>query len=397
MKHCFKKYIFFYIAAYFLLVPLKLYANTPSLNFPNELLPAINNLLDHMESPEKTPVNLDMMPEILDFVDKPKTVGETMSLGKRNGAVSDYYEFSVNGSLAKILDLTYNPDIPSNLTLPSSIRRSHWIVVNGKTKPLPRLSTELNNLDKPLIINGVEFIEISPDTFSGAYYAYNVDRLLILLKHKGRTALISVSNQQDKSEVGKKGIILGDDDEWNYIYSDEKGTTLPGTGWAKTYMYSSATISVFYESDTTPKQVKCAVFKWLNAGWLGVNFVKPAHIRNGMERYAKDFCKIIESPSLSNTTSLAQMFQKIHNLSKDELKSCTTACYNKIIDQFQNENKKNKKWFSKLFKKENYINELNRQEMEALIEIEYLKYKLGKPHRFDTSYFGVSPAKLESL
>ncbi len=103
------------------------------------------------------------------------------------------------------------------------------------------------------------------------------------MKHKGRPALISVSNQKGISDVGRKGLILGNDEDWNYIYSGEAGTTLPGTGWADTYMYGSASITIYYELGTNPKQVKCAVFKWLDAGWLGINFVKPAHIRKGQE------------------------------------------------------------------------------------------------------------------
>ena len=70
-----------------------------------------------MEGSEEKTLSLDMIPVILDFIETPKSLGESMSLGERNGAVSDYYEFSVNRSLGEVLDLAYNPDLPSNLTL----------------------------------------------------------------------------------------------------------------------------------------------------------------------------------------------------------------------------------------------------------------------------------------
>ncbi len=397
MKHGFIRKVFITVIVFIILVPLKLFAARAADSIPGDLYPALNHLLAHMESGEKKPLNLDLLPRILDFIEAPKALGETMSMGEREGAVSDYYEFTVNRSLGEVLDLAYNPELPPSLTLPSSVRHSRWIgAEEDKSVILPRFSDKLDHLDRPIVIKGVEFIENSPDTFSGAYYSYNVDRLLILIKHNGRPALISVSNQRGKSDVGKKGLILGDDEEWNYIYSGEKGTTLRGTGWADTYIYDSASILVYYESDTDPGQVKCGVFKWLNAGWIGMNFVKPAHIRKGMERFAKDFCEVVESPSLADTESLVQMYQKIQSLSLDELKAITSAYYNqKNISRFQLENSQYKRWIRKLFKEDNYINRLSRHEMEALVSIEYLKYKMGKHHSFGSEYFPMSPVDKE--
>lgn len=388
MKHGLLKKILFLIFLSIILTRFNLYAAEPADCIPDDLFPAVNHLLDYMDPSEKKSLNLNFMPHILDFVETSKPLGETMTLGEHDGAVSDYYEFSVNRSLKEVLDLAYNPDLPANLTQPSSVRRSYWTVVDSENMTLPRLSAELDHLDKPLFINGVEFIENSPDTFSGAYYAYNVDRLLILTKHKGRPALISVSNQKGTSDVGKRGLIIGNDIEWNYLYTGEKGTALPVAGRADTYMYGSASITIYYELDTNPGQVKCAVFKWINAGWMGMNFVKPHHIRKGLERFARDFRQVVESPSLSDTGSFAQVYQKILAMSFDELKAKTTAYYNReIINRFQTDNARHKKWITRLFKEGDYINGLNRQEMVALFSIEYLRSKLGKNNAVESAYF----------
>ena len=66
-------------------------------------------------------------------------------------------------------------------------------------------------------------------------------------------------------------------------------------------------------------------------------------------------------------------------MSFDELKAETSAYYDpKNISRFQLENSQNKKLITKLFQGSKYINSLNRQEMEAFVSIEYLKYKMGK-------------------
>ena len=261
-------------------------------------------------------------------------------MGKRNGASSNYYEFTLNRSLKEVLDLVYNPDIPSHITTPASIRRSEWINVNGKKQKLPKLSEHLNGLaEEPFLVKGVEFIENTPDTFSGAYYAYELDRALLLIHHKGRKILISMSHQRDKSDVGKKGLVLGSDDNWDYIYTGEKGCTRSGLGWVESYMYDSASIAVYYEEGGPSPKVHCGLFKWLRAGWAGINMVKPHHIRDGVKRFAKPLKNIVESPLLANTDQLAKTLQKINAMSEEELRQKVQRYYLHLKELHQNQNR----------------------------------------------------------
>jgi len=62
-------------------------------------------------------------------------------------------------------------------------------------------------------------MEITPDTHSGAYYACNIHQTLLLFKYRQRNILVTVSRQVDVSTVGKKGYVLGGDDDWDYLYS----------------------------------------------------------------------------------------------------------------------------------------------------------------------------------
>jgi hypothetical protein len=82
----------------------------------------------------------------------------------------------------------------------------------------------------------------------------------------------------DVSDVGKKGYVMGTDDDWDYFYSGKPGLTIPALGWVKSYMYGSSGINIYEEIDPQAGKVRCAVFKWLRAGWSGVNMVRRVYI-----------------------------------------------------------------------------------------------------------------------
>jgi hypothetical protein len=55
---------------------------------------------------------------------------------------------------------------------------------------------------------------------------------------------------------------------------------------------------MYEEIDPVTTKVRCAVFKWLRAGWSGINMVRSKHIYNGLKRFAKPLKEILEYPSL---------------------------------------------------------------------------------------------------
>jgi hypothetical protein len=77
----------------------------------------------------------------------------------------------------------------------------------------------LDKLDSPVVINGLQHMEITTDTHSGAYHAYNIHQTVLLFRYRQRNTLVTVSKQVDVSTVGKKGYVLGTDDDWDYFYS----------------------------------------------------------------------------------------------------------------------------------------------------------------------------------
>lgn len=393
MNHCpqFKTYLLIWMFS--LLFPIQAAAATPLTQPPVGLSEAIDNMLAFADSDGDSALDTDLIPRILDFIDTPKQLGESFPLVDRSEEASDYYEFTINRSFDEVIELVYHPELPSFLTIPSSVRRSHWVSVNGKSQVPPALRPDRIDPQNPLIIKGLEFIENSPDTYSGAYYAYNLQRALILTMYQGRRVLISISSQADKSQVGKKGVVLGDDREWNYLYTGETGTTLPGMGWADTYIYGSDAIMIYYETGGGREQVKCGVFKWINAGLWGMNFAQPENVRKGVERFATDFRAIIESPKLTDVTRIVQMFKGISDLSLNDLRTMSSDYFDHIQQRYRDDSPKYEKWFVKLFKDRTYLESLSREEMQALVSIEYLKYLMGKPHNLDMGRFATSVAK----
>lgn len=352
---------------------------------PPELSQALEEFIASSRQHDARIPETEMMSRVVDFVTKPKNPDIIYHMGLRDGAASNYSEFTINRSLKEVLDLVYNPDIPSHIVTPASIRRSRWLRINGESKKLPMLSDYLSILTDPVLINGVEFIENTPDTFSGAYYAYELDRALILARFKGRNVLISISQQRDKSDVGKKGLVLGNDDNWNYIYTGIKGCSRTGLGWVKSYMYDSASVTVYLEEKGPSARVRCGVFKWVHAGWAGINMVQPHHIRDGVARFSRNFKKIIESPNLEDIVQLSRDFEQIKTLSESQLRQKVGRYYLQLEELNQDKNRLARDWFEGLMGDDGYLANMETDEMRAVLELAYLKHLLGKPPGVDVT------------
>ena len=142
---------------------------------------------------------------------------------------------------------------------------------------------------------------------------------------------------------------------------------------------------VYYETDDPVPQVKCGMFKWLDAGWAGINMVQPAHIRKGVERFAQTFKTVIEAPAMQVTDELAGAFRHIDNLSTETLRHQIGDHFSMLRTTHAADSKRNQKWFKKLFKDDTYLNGLQREELKALITKAYLKHLMGRGQGIDVS------------
>jgi len=320
----------------------------------------------------------DRIAEVLDFVQKPQKGSKLYYSDNWFGADSAYYEFDINENLSQTLRLSHSPDIPSFLLLPSSVRLSYWKKINGRNQPLPRLWERLPNLDRPEVLKGVEYIENTPDIFSGAYYRYDLNRALILFKYQGRNIFISISKQADISDVGRKGLVLGSDDDWNYLYSDQKGLTKAGLGWISSYMYDSFSITVYDEINPGQPLVRCGIFKWVRAGWAKLNVVNKRHIYAGMDRYVKTFKEIVENPFLPEPAELERLFAAIDNFSEQELKGRVQKYFKALKEHYASGKDISRMWIDEILKNDRYVTQLTKKEMKSILVLEELKKILHK-------------------
>jgi hypothetical protein len=345
---------------------------------PQALSAGLHHFLD-LADPDKT-VAFDpkKVAGILDFINQPGKDAALYYADSVLGTPSAYYEFDIRENLKKIIAYSFNPDIPDIATVPSSVRLLYWLDARKNRQSPPPIGQYLDRLDSPVVINGLQYMEITPDTHSGAYYAYNLYQTVLLFKYRQRNILVTVSRQVDVSTVGKKGYVLGGDDDWDYLYSGKTGLTIPALGWVKSYMYESSGINIYDEIDPVAMKVRCAVFKWLRAGWSGINMVRRQHIYSGLKRFAKPLKEILEYPSLPSVESMAGDFSRIKGFSEDTLRSKMKIYSGMLQSRYKGGKGHAKKLPSFLSKSKNHWAQMSRDEMESALVIEYMKYAVGK-------------------
>lgn len=345
---------------------------------PQSFSPGLSYLQELVDPGSGDLFDPDRIAEILAFVQKPKNQSSLYYTDDLFGADSAYYEFDIHANLDQVLKLSHNPDIPSFLLMPSSVRLSYWTEINGRRQPLPRLWQLLPDLKANVIVKGVEHIENTPDIFSGAYYSYDLNRVLILFRYQGRNIFVSISKQTDISDVGRKGLVLGPDDAWNYLYSDQKGLTKAGLGWVSSYMYDSFAVTVFDEIEPGKPLVRCGIFKWIRAGWAKLNVVNKRHIHSGLDRYAKTFKEIIEHPFLPGSTELQQLLAKIGNFSDQELRRRTQSYFHALKEHYGSSDQLSRHWVADILNNDRYVARMTSEEMKSILVVQALKKILRK-------------------
>jgi len=255
---------------------------------------------------------------LVDYVLTSKKHNE-YTLPKSQECAGAYYEFDTKINFLRFIDYSYSPFILSVITKPSSLRYSFWTAFGNETERLPVNWKPVLPGGTPVIIHGKERDSNSPDLNTGVYHEYDLKRMLVLLNYKGRQVMLSISKQIGKSDVGKKGYILGSDNDWQYYYTGESGSTMTGLGWAKSYIYDYFSVSIYVESGSASTMVKTGVFQWLRAGWSGINFVNSGHILRGMKRFGRDYKMVLESPRLPAPNKIFSVHQGLSDMPADVL------------------------------------------------------------------------------
>jgi hypothetical protein len=310
---------------------------------------------------------------LVDYVLESKSIKES-DLPKIKEAPGAYYEFDTRINFSSFMQYSYNNQIPSALTSPASLRYSLWTGLKGELQNMPSSWKLVPPAGKPVIIYGLQHDGITPDLTTGVYYEYDLKKTFILLNHKGRQVLITISKQIDISDIGKKGVILGNDEDWNYYYSGVPGSAKAGLGWVKSYIYDYFSVGVHVESGSSPSMVRVGSFQWIRAGWSDINFVKTSHIIKGMKRNAKNSKTILESPKLPAPKQIVSNYQRLSALPKNDL----VERYNALQQARQSlAILSGKIKTNDIKKQDSYANTPKEQIIEELM-LEYFKITMGK-------------------
>jgi hypothetical protein len=300
--------------------------------------------------------------------------GSSGFLKEREDASGAFHSFTLKTDYTRILDYVYSPDIPNFITMPSSLREQRWLTpetLDG-LRDLPRSVESTADIR---LLRGQERETITPDTNTGGYYSYDQQRVVALFPGPYGPVFISASIQDGPSEVGKKGCVVGDDNNWNYLYSGVKGLNKMGIGWVDSFLYHAQSVLV-YVTDSTRQSVRVGSFKWLNAGWAQINMVKSSHILEGIKRFAEDFKSVMESPGLPDPEELAQTHKKLADQSEERLREMIAPYFDALAGLDSSD------VCSSLFAKQlttgDYLRQMSRGEMVRVLFLEYVKEMIGK-------------------
>jgi hypothetical protein len=219
--------------------------------------------------------------------------------------------------------------------------------------------------------------------FSGAYFHYTLDTRIILMRHQGRRLFLSISRQPEKSEVGKKGAIVGGDHSWNYLYASSSGLVKPGLGWVKSYIYDSLSVVIYMEPAGDKDRIEVGIFKWLSAGWAGMNMVKPSHIHEGLLRFADPFKQLLERADLPAPEWLAAYFRPLGEMTLEDLRDQARRYHQRLRRRYADAPPFNNAKLAKLFADPAYADGLDRIQMEAMLAKDYVKPIFGKQSLLD--------------
>ncbi|MBI5582034.1 MAG: hypothetical protein HY895_22990 [Deltaproteobacteria bacterium] len=345
---------------------------------PGDATPGLLHLASLVGPENQNSFHPEQIAGLLRFIDAPKRKDAMYSAKPMDGASSSYFDVDVRMPLDDLLKYTFNPRIHGSASVPASLRMAAWEKYEKPWQSFPRVWELFDPNGTPVLIRGMETVENTPDLSTGGYYRYTLFRTVILFRSGERRVVISLAKQAGPSEVGKKGYILGEDEDWDYFYSGEPGLDVTGLGWVKSYMLESFGISIYFESAPAAPGVRVANLKWLRAGWSGLNVVRSEHIYSGLKRFALTTQQILESPRLPAVATLEDVCQRISNLTEAQIREKMQAYRNVLLARTERLNGSARKSLPESFWNDDWWARMTREEMESVLVLETLKVYLGR-------------------
>ncbi|MCJ8500442.1 hypothetical protein [Desulfatitalea alkaliphila] len=345
----------------------------------DDLEKGLDHLLGFVAS-EQSAEGLDrsVVDDVLQYVEQSPEMAQ-YTPRERDGVRGAFLSYAVERPLDEVVRYAYNRRIPEGASNPSSIHFARWTSINGASDDaLPDIWPLLTSLEQPTVIRGVSRETIAPDLHTGAYYAYDLQRAIVLLQDGSRRAVISLSNQIGHSDVGRKGVIVGDDKDWNYLYTEAQGVNKAGLGWVKSRIYQFLSVCIYIEDQASPGIVKMGVFQWLGAGWAGFNMVDTHHIQKGLERYAVQFKAMMTADEMPEPQALEALYDVLHQSDEGLLRKTAYDVTRHIHGLAKKGDSARERRTADDVDPRTYVDGLDREELVTVIMREYVKHRLGK-------------------
>ncbi|MDE7469596.1 MAG: hypothetical protein K2M30_04845, partial [Desulfovibrionaceae bacterium] len=263
-------------------------------------------------------ITLEEIQALLDFTFSSASSG-MHSIKERNGKGAFLRE-RVHAPITHVIPYYFSNSIPLEVIHPAGVRS---VITLRGTEMIPQATTSqfLNKtLSSITSYIGYDKEETTADLFTGASYTYAIKKMRILLpEYKGKRIAIIVNKQLEPSTISTKTVTLGDDQNWNYIYSTLQGSLHASTGWVKSHIYDSAMIFLIVENpqDNT---TELFLFKWLRAGWLRINVVSSSHIYRGSKRVLYSINKVLSNPHVPSAQNIAKKYAELRKMDENQLR-----------------------------------------------------------------------------
>jgi hypothetical protein len=306
----------------------------------------------------------------------PAVIPDEVRVAKREQGEGVLMRQAFRIPFAKLVRYCFDPRIPTEVLYPMVLRRGYWLpdsqLAQDKVPLWNRLDTQ-----GMLVLRGAEYEEITPDAFSGCYYNYTLLRLIVLLHVDGKPVLFSVSRQSGPSSVGRKAAIVGQDSSWYYVYTKVVGSNLKLVGWAETYMYDSANVSLMYPGDSGGG---LAFFKWVKAGWSNMNMVKSKHIRTGGERFLATMRQVLDAHKLPEPEAIYARHKELAAMDDAALRAAFEPHAAALASAAHGDSLLSGADFQAVLKDGAYARQVGREELISELMKLYMKERLGMPN-----------------
>jgi hypothetical protein len=130
---------------------------------------------------------------------------------------------------------------------------------------------------------------------------------------------------------------------------------------------------VYYEHEG---KLRCGAFKWLKAGWAGINFVKKSHIHLGLKRFAQAYQKIF-SNQLPEPKEVETFFSRLERLSPERISQIAELRFELQKKDLGGKLDSNHRQIFECLDKDTCRDDSWSSVVKSGLTVEYLKYILG--------------------